>query len=369
MSAVVTVSAAVLLVSSSASPAAVAGPSPASGPTSTSTTDVQVKNLLARVHALQAQVAAAESRYNAAFNAVADSVNASITADQQDSAILSEQQAARDQLDQRVQGLYESGGPIAEYATILIKGNISDFANQTMIATRVVAAQVASLHAATAAADQAGTVAVDASAREHQQIGTERSVAAAANRVSSLLAEQSALLAEAKARLAADRATTAQLAAIAAAQQTMGSESSSFTGITQTDIANLRVLPPPASYLTLYRSAAQTCPGLPWTVLAAIGQVESGHGRNSAVSSAGAQGPMQFEPATFAAYAVDGDHDGVASIDSPADSIYTAAHYLCANGAGRSSTALDDAILHYNHAVWYVEMVLKLSGEYAAAYA
>ena len=66
-------------------------------------------------------------------------------------------------------------------------------------------------------------------------------------------------------------------------------------------------------------------------MLAAIGQVESGHGRNTSTSSAGAMGPMQFEPATFAAYAVDGDHDGVKSIMDPADAIYTAAHYLCAN--------------------------------------
>jgi membrane-bound lytic murein transglycosylase B len=102
-------------------------------------------------------------------------------------------------------------------------------------------------------------------------------------------------------------------------------------------------------------------------VLAAIGQVESGHGRNLSTSSAGAMGPMQFEPGTFAAYAVDGDHDGQASIMDPADAIYTAAHYLCANGAGYSPAGLSGAILHYNHAQWYVEMVLKLAGMYAAA--
>ncbi|RAG80283.1 hypothetical protein DN069_38995, partial [Streptacidiphilus pinicola] len=58
----------------------------------------------------------------------------------------------------------------------------------------------------------------------------------------------------------------------------------------------------PAVMLTLYQQAAATCT-LPWTVLAAIGKVESDHGRaRDEVSSAGALGPMQFEPATFAAY-------------------------------------------------------------------
>ncbi|MGH2500792.1 MAG: transglycosylase SLT domain-containing protein, partial [Candidatus Limnocylindria bacterium] len=59
----------------------------------------------------------------------------------------------------------------------------------------------------------------------------------------------------------------------------------------------------PADYLPIYRKAAATCPGLPWTVLAAVGRLESDHGRNAKTSSAGAVGPMQFMRATFAAYA------------------------------------------------------------------
>ena len=84
-------------------------------------------------------------------------------------------------------------------------------------------------------------------------------------------------------------------------------------------------------------SRGKTCHGLSWTVLAAIGQVESGHGSNASTSYAGAQGPMQFMPATFAAYAVDGDHDGDKDIMDPADAIFSAAHYLCANGAGHGA--------------------------------
>ena len=63
----------------------------------------------------------------------------------------------------------------------------------------------------------------------------------------------------------------------------------------------------PPAMLALYQEAAATCPGLPWTVLAAIGTVESDNdqstlpGVHSGANSAGAEGPMQFEPATFAA--------------------------------------------------------------------
>jgi membrane-bound lytic murein transglycosylase B len=123
----------------------------------------------------------------------------------------------------------------------------------------------------------------------------------------------------------------------------------------------------PSTYLRLYQAAAKTCPGLPWTLLAAVGQVESGHGRNNGPSSAGAIGPMQFRPATFAAYAVDGNHDGHLDPWSPADSIFTAAHFLCANGAG-STSGQQRALLHYNNAQWYVDLVLAVQQRIAAAY-
>ena len=65
----------------------------------------------------------------------------------------------------------------------------------------------------------------------------------------------------------------------------------------------------PAGWAALDQAAAATCPGLPWMVLAAIGTVESGSGRSTApgvasgANAAGAEGPMPFEPSTFAAYA------------------------------------------------------------------
>jgi membrane-bound lytic murein transglycosylase B len=157
----------------------------------------------------------------------------------------------------------------------------------------------------------------------------------------------------------------AHLRKLAAARAALAAQSSAFTTITTARIASMRVLPAAADYMDLYHRAAATCPGLSWSVLAAVGQVESGHGRNPSVSSAGAMGPMQFLPATFRSYAVDGDHNGVADIMSPADAIFTAAHYLCANGAGRGPGPLRAAVWHYNHADWYVEMVLALAGRYA----
>ncbi|WP_169750160.1 lytic transglycosylase domain-containing protein [Streptosporangium amethystogenes] len=124
----------------------------------------------------------------------------------------------------------------------------------------------------------------------------------------------------------------------------------------------------PGSYLELYRASAEVCPGLSWTVLAAIGQVESSHGRNNGPSSAGAQGPMQFMPATWKTYGVDGDGDGVADIWSPYDAVPSAANYLCANGAAQGGRKLEKAIWFYNHSWSYVSKVLAISRGYAATY-
>ena len=122
----------------------------------------------------------------------------------------------------------------------------------------------------------------------------------------------------------------------------------------------------PVHILDLYVSAARRCPGLPWSVLAGIGKVESDHGRGPQLSPAGAEGPMQFMPATWAHYGVDGDGDGVASIWDAADAVPAAADYLCANGGGQP-TGLSAAILQYNHDASYVRLVLAWANAYSGA--
>jgi hypothetical protein len=125
----------------------------------------------------------------------------------------------------------------------------------------------------------------------------------------------------------------------------------------------------PASYLALYKaSAAKYCPTMSWTVLAAIGEIESGNGANNGPSSAGALGPMQFMPATWAQWGIVGfGQSGPPDIMNPLDAVPSAARMLCADGAGNPAT-LRGAIFAYNHATWYVDEVLALASEYAQNY-
>jgi hypothetical protein len=125
----------------------------------------------------------------------------------------------------------------------------------------------------------------------------------------------------------------------------------------------------PASYIQLFQeSAAQYCPGLPWTVLAAIGQIESGDGANTGPSTAGALGPMQFLPSTWAEWGIAAfGEQGPPNILDPFDAVPSAARYLCAAG-GATAAGLPGAIFAYNHADWYVTEVLALAKEYQQAY-
>jgi hypothetical protein len=126
----------------------------------------------------------------------------------------------------------------------------------------------------------------------------------------------------------------------------------------------------PASYLQLFQaSAADYCPGLSWTVLAAIAQIESADGQNDGPSSAGALGPMQFLPSTWAVWGIDAfGETGPPDVMDPYDAVPSAARMLCADGAAGGGTALSNAIFDYNHADWYVSEVLELAAQYAADY-
>jgi hypothetical protein len=141
----------------------------------------------------------------------------------------------------------------------------------------------------------------------------------------------------------------------------------------------------PSRYLTLYGDAAAVCRGLTWQVLAAIGKVESNHGRSSApgvrsgVNAFGCcAGPMQFNlrngpPSTW-------DTWGRGNVYDPADAIPAAARKLCGDGLARpdqvgsdpcptvrGSAALHVALKRYNNACWYVHEIVTLAQRYTTA--
>jgi Transglycosylase SLT domain len=110
-----------------------------------------------------------------------------------------------------------------------------------------------------------------------------------------------------------------------------------------------RIVPPaPADQLLGFYHQAEADTGVSWNYLAAINLVETRLGSIDGVSTADAQGPMQFLPGTFAAYGQGGD------IHSPHDSIIAAGRYLAANNFANDR---DHAIYRYNHANQYVRAV------------
>jgi Transglycosylase SLT domain len=125
----------------------------------------------------------------------------------------------------------------------------------------------------------------------------------------------------------------------------VGGEVSSFF------IENFRV---PPFLLPLYWEA-QARYGVPWEVLAGINEVETDYGLDLSLSSAGAEGWMQFLPGTWSEYGVDATGAGMRDPYNPADAIFAAARYLVAAGA---TSNLRGAIFAYNHSEIYVESVL-----------
>jgi cell wall-associated NlpC family hydrolase len=140
----------------------------------------------------------------------------------------------------------------------------------------------------------------------------------------------------------------------------------------------------PADYLHAYQQAGKKY-GVPWVVLAGIGEVESNQGRTSlpgvhgGANAFGAAGPMQIgiggasgnnwggapvHPAgeQVAGVATDGNGDGIASVYEPADAIAGAAKYLVAHGVQNN---VSGAIFAYNHLTSYVQSVLHWATVYA----
>jgi len=134
----------------------------------------------------------------------------------------------------------------------------------------------------------------------------------------------------------------------------------------------LRDIPP--AYLSAYEAAGKRY-GLGWEYLAAIGKIETDHGRSTAagvhngVNLAGCcAGPMQFSivgsPSTWDRYRADGNRDGRTDVYDPGDAIPAAGRYLRASGAPAD---WDRALFAYNHAAWYVADVEQQAQLYRGA--
>jgi hypothetical protein len=125
----------------------------------------------------------------------------------------------------------------------------------------------------------------------------------------------------------------------------------SIAGVPGFFIESFRI---PPFLLPIYQ-AAGTAYRVPWQVLAAINEVETDYGRDLSVSSASAEGWMQFLPSTWIQYGVDANGDGFKDPYNPADAIFAAAKYLRAAGADRNVRA---AVYSYNHSQAYVDSVM-----------
>jgi len=144
--------------------------------------------------------------------------------------------------------------------------------------------------------------------------------------------------------------------------------------------------------------------GLDWTTIAAIGSIESNHGRYGGATLGDdgypskrivgppldgngvatihdtdggefdgddtwdrAVGPMQFIPSTWVRWAEDANADGVADPNQIDDAAHATARYLCASGPMTDAQGWRAAVYSYNHLDAYVDKVASIANEYAAA--
>lgn len=157
------------------------------------------------------------------------------------------------------------------------------------------------------------------------------------------------------------------------------------------------------AYQFAHRTLAAIRPGchLSWSVLAGIGRIESNHASDGRVDAFGntlgsilgprldgspgvaaipdtdhgqldgdpvwdrAVGPMQFIPASWRAFGVDGNGDGVANPNNIYDATVTTGIYLCSGGNDLTDPAqLQAAVFRYNHSATYVDIVLRWAQAY-----
>jgi hypothetical protein len=205
------------------------------------------------------------------------------------------------------------------------------------------------------------------------------------------------LAAAAAALFAAPVALAVFVAAVAAAEP-----ASTRSGLGGPPSAQARREIPEGQLADYRRAAAEQCPGMPWSVLAAVAAVESDHATTGGATvgpdgevapwiigpaldgRAGvrripdtdsgrwdgdavwdhAVGPLQFIPTAWAAHGIDADGDGTANPHTLADAAHTAARYLCANDADQPAH-LAGAVRAYNTSEDYVADVLTLAADYS----
>jgi hypothetical protein len=109
---------------------------------------------------------------------------------------------------------------------------------------------------------------------------------------------------------------------------------------------------PAAKLIAWYRTAGARF-GVGWQYLAAINLIETTFGKIHGLSAAGAQGPMQFLPTTWAAYGAGGD------VHNPHDAIFAAARFLADRGFARGE--VDGALYGYNPTTHYVNAVKAIA--------
>jgi hypothetical protein len=321
--------------------AAAAGPSQAGSvgaakAVPASTAEAQAEVARAQVDALLERYQAASARVDAGLRALSSAFAAGAAAEVDGEAAVARKRRALATQRAQVRAVYVAGGPTGLTASVLGAASPEEALWRASTADRVFGVILA---------DSRRTVATQA---EQATLSRRRAVAADAAtdaQAGALIELQqradvaATALAKAQATLSALDAKARQAAAAREAARQIAAEQAAARAASRAALGTMTALGIPAEYRQAYQDAAPTCPGMDWELLAAVGQVETGHGRNNRASSAGAIGPMQFMPATFAAYAVDGDHNGVLDPWDPQDAIFSAAHYLCVSGSRSSSAA------------------------------
>src|SRR4051812_6996496 len=227
---------------------------PAAHAESTGDAQAKARALLDQVHRLQEQVKRAEARYDAALGGVAASVTAAIQTDEASDDAAAQTAAAAAQLDDRIRGLYMSGGPLALYASALESGDITEMQSRVIVVGALVHADKDVVRADRVMSAQVAAMAQRAQADAHRQIATERDVRDVASRVLTLLAQQQRLLDEARARVA-------HLKELDAARAALAAQTAAFGDITNSRLSSLGVMSMPPLYARYYHQAALTCPG------------------------------------------------------------------------------------------------------------